>query len=353
MLLRTASDPAVFVPRQHLNGAREFARMSWGIKGEDGSVRAGMRSDAALPPPPPGSRGADAAIAPVVVVTAEAAGTRDSGADARRRSGRLWVPALPGLRARLAGKSKNVVVETVRCFHTLADVGFVVCEVFTEQVGVDESSQVAFDALRARAQTGDRSAGREIGTMRKRGLLRQAETLAPVLAYLCDTTTQVFGTLCAACAAGMAECAFASEFGAACEPDAAARGSQRSLLLRCACIVVECSFIGAAGMSDSEADAEAIKRGHASWTQLREHVEASPGITFVLVHFSLRYKDAEIREYFTTAGSDGRRPPNVVLWLDTGIDDPKLKLSAVEAEVAASTDGGAGGDGGDGLAAVH
>ena len=46
-------------------------------------------------------------------------------------------------------------------------------------------------------------------------------------------------------------------------------------------------------------------------------------ILFVLVHFSLRYTDSQIREYFQTAGSDGQRPPNVVLWLDSGIDDPR------------------------------
>lgn len=46
-------DTAIVVPREHLNNCREFGRMSFGIKGEDGSVRAGQRQDVELKPTPP------------------------------------------------------------------------------------------------------------------------------------------------------------------------------------------------------------------------------------------------------------------------------------------------------------
>lgn len=46
-------DPAIVVPRAHVNNVREFTRLSWGIKGEDGSDRAGQRVDLALKPQAP------------------------------------------------------------------------------------------------------------------------------------------------------------------------------------------------------------------------------------------------------------------------------------------------------------
>jgi len=54
---------------------------------------------------------------------------------------------------------------------------------------------------------------------------------------------------------------------------------------------------------------------------LRPYVEANPQVKFVLIHFSERYQDNQLREYFATAGSDGCQPRNVVLWLDSGIVD--------------------------------
>ena len=81
--------------------------------------------------------------------------------------------------------------------------------------------------------------------------------------------------------------------------------------------VVECSFIGAAGMTDEEADTQGIQRGHTSWRQLQVHVVAHPEIVFVLCHFSKRYTDVEIEEYFRSQ----QYCCNIVLWLDSGIID--------------------------------
>merc|ERR1711971_74111 len=45
-LLRCGSaDPAVFVPHEHFNGIREMCRMTWGVKGPDGTSRVGKRED--------------------------------------------------------------------------------------------------------------------------------------------------------------------------------------------------------------------------------------------------------------------------------------------------------------------
>ena len=72
-LLRTPSDPAVLIPRQHLNQIREYTRLSWGIKGEDGSKRAGTRVDVEHGPTIPTSLGSG------VVTPAEEVGVVFSG----------------------------------------------------------------------------------------------------------------------------------------------------------------------------------------------------------------------------------------------------------------------------------
>jgi ribonuclease Z len=40
-------------------------------------------------------------------------------------------------------------------------------------------------------------------------------------------------------------------------------------------------------------------------------IRDNPDVTFVLMHFSLRYKDDDIRDFFR-----GKLPQNVVCWLD-------------------------------------
>jgi len=58
-------------------------------------------------------------------------------------------------------------------------------------------------------------------------------------------------------------------------------------------IMIECTFI----MSDEIQNA--IDTKHMHWLSLREYVVSHPNITFILYHFSLRYKKTEIEEFFT------------------------------------------------------
>lgn len=257
--------PAIVVPRGHVNNVREFTRLSWGIKGVDGTERAGERVDTEMKPiPPPGQ-----------IVSCDDVGNRETHRTSSR-GGRIWVPASPGLRIQLPG-SQKVVCDCLRCFHTVTDAGFVLSETKQVTLGVDDAAQAEYEALLERCKV-DKKAGREIGAMNKAGKLRRKTMLRPKVAFLCDTTPQVFGSQCTACKAGdPSQCEFSSHHGAVCEPDAEARATQRELLFACQSIIVECSFIGAAGMSDREADKEACNRGHSSWTQLRPHVESNPG----------------------------------------------------------------------------
>lgn len=284
--------------------------MSWSVKAPDGSERAGERNDQTELPELP---------EPGLAVPIESVALRDPVPEGFDIKGRMWVPVLAGLHFRLPGKRK-LSVRTVQCYHTIDDIGYVLCETKTELCGVDPESQALLDELRVAAKT-DKSVGKKIGEMRKNGLAANCERVVPRLAYLLDTTAQVFG-LCCACSAGDCEsCEYTGEqalHGIRCG-SMEEMGQQLELLWSCGTVVVECTFIAAAGMSEEESIQEGIKRGHVSWASMRHHVEQHPAVVFVLCHFSKRYTDQEIKEHFCSA--ETACPENVVLWLDSGIID--------------------------------
>ena len=80
----------------------------------------------------------------------------------------------------------------------------------------------------------------------------------PILAYLCDTTIEVL------------------------------RGPNAKEILTFPHIMIECTFL-----YDEAPDAS-----HIRWSELKPYVVANPQTTFVLIHFSFRYTDEEIREFF-------------------------------------------------------
>jgi ribonuclease BN (tRNA processing enzyme) len=75
-------------------------------------------------------------------------------------------------------------------------------------------------------------------------------------------------------------------------------------------IAVECTYLDSLGAPESWRS-----RGHCSWSDLEPVITTASHIQFILIHFSRRYTDADIVAYFASRG----RPPNVVLWLDSGV----------------------------------
>ncbi len=74
-------------------------------------------------------------------------------------------------------------------------------------------------------------------------------------------------------------------------------------------VITECSFLY------EEHKPLAEKTKHTVWGDLERVVRRWPQTTFVLMHFSLRYRDEEIRAFF----SDLADPPgNIVVWVDGG-----------------------------------
>jgi len=98
------------------------------------------------------------------------------------------------------------------------------------------------------------------------------------------------------------------------------KSSTAQRILECPVIMIECTYL-----EDSKQQ-EAERRGHVWWGGLVPFVQANPSRTWVLVHFSLRYKDQEIEDFFADAEKSrveledgaGSRPPDLVLWLDGG-----------------------------------
>jgi ribonuclease Z len=70
-------------------------------------------------------------------------------------------------------------------------------------------------------------------------------------------------------------------------------------------IIVECTFL------EAELHAErAAKTKHTLWRDLEPVVRAQPDTIFVLIHFSLTYKEQYIRNFFQKLAL-----PNVLVWV--------------------------------------
>lgn len=304
MLLRTEARPAILAPRDHMPALKEMADMTWSVK------RPGWDPTRCQPLPLREDATYNCSIDQCGVEVGD------------RRNTKRWIGALPG-DAMSVPQLKGFSLRVVRCFHTIEDVGYVLCEATSSRQGVDEQAEEELrqvqEAIEAAAGAAEkRAAGRRIGEMMRQGRLREVTAVAPRLAFLCDTTVQVFGA-CAACRAGE-PCEFVAEgtFTPGCG-DPALLEEQAQLLFQCTTIVVECSFLAIGSMDEAAAEAEARARGHVAWTQLRPVVEAHGAVEFVLVHFSKRYTDRQIRAFFATASSSGGPVPNVLLWLDEGL----------------------------------
>jgi len=102
--------------------------------------------------------------------------------------------------------------------------------------------------------------GRDIGQLRRDGVEITKEVIQKRLAYVCDTSINAF--------------------------------DMNPTILDYDVIFIECTFF----MEDELENARKTK--HIHWDHLKPIVEANPDKLFVLFHFSQRYRDAEITEFF-------------------------------------------------------
>lgn len=134
-------------------------------------------------------------------------------------------------------------------------------------------------------------APKELGKLRKAGTAITEVVRKRVFAFLGDTSEAVF------------------------EPE------RNPDLLLYPVIIVECTFL----LPEHAGDAESRK--HCHWLGLEPIIRAHPETTFVLIHFSLRYTDAEVVAFFEAMGED--RPNNIHPWVCTAEEAALLAEAAV------------------------
>ena len=136
-------------------------------------------------------------------------------------------------------------VEIIRCHHTVPCVGYA----FYEKRNKLKSEY-------------SNLTGKQIQELRKQGITVTEQLNIPLFAFLGDTTPDVF---------------------------AADSHSARVLLEQMPVIICECTFLE--GEQSNE-------KGHTHWQGLQPIIEQHPQITFVLIHFSMRYRPEELRAFF-------------------------------------------------------
>ena len=121
--------------------------------------------------------------------------------------------------------------------------------------------------------------GKEIGALKKQGKQITDDVVQKVFCFVCDTSIKVF--------------------------------DDNPFILDYQTVFIECTFL-----LEGEEQA-AINKKHVHWKQLKPYVLDNKNITFVLFHFSLKYKDEEIKEIMTNE-FEKENINNVELWLTDG-----------------------------------
>lgn len=163
----------------------------------------------------------------------------------------------------LSAKGRRLTATAVKCPHRVPSIGY--C--------INEKKDKLLEQFKDLT-------GPEIGAKRKAGEVITEEISEKKMAFMGDTTIELFDL----------------------HPE----------LLQYPLIFIECTF-WTEGLQES-----AHKRGHIHWDSLKPFVLGNPDTIFVLIHFTLRFSERDIEEFFTKeAGAEGIK--NLALWLDSGV----------------------------------
>ena len=136
-------------------------------------------------------------------------------------------------------------MEVVDCFHSVPCVGFLFSEKRTKLK----------DEYRGKK-------GKELAALQKEGVIVQQESFVPLFTYLGDTSIEIF--------------------------------EKYPQIFSYPTIIVECTFL----KHESFVDERCQRDGHIAWKHLEPYVLSHPECTFVLIHFSCRYKAPDIFAFF-------------------------------------------------------
>ena len=150
-------------------------------------------------------------------------------------------------------KKRKFVIEVIQCFHTVPCVGY----------GLNEKRRKLKKEYMGLP-------GSQIKELQKQGQEIYYEESIPFFCYLGDTDKRIL--------------------------------SNQSLE-KYQTLMIECTFF-----LDSDID-QAEKRNHMHFSHLQPYIESHPQITFILYHFSQRYKKQQIVDFFYQ-----QNLPNVIAW---------------------------------------
>lgn len=194
-----------------------------------------------------------------------------------------WHAVVPDLHLPLTcGKKgkQQFSIHTVKLYHTCTAIGYILSQRHSK---LRPDLQHSDPNATAAAVKSARQAGEDINIAID----------IPIVAYICDTDIRALTI-----------------------------GPHANHILDCPVVIVECTYL------EEEMKSEADRRGHITWSDLAQVIATSAAATtFILIHFSLRYSDTSIVEFFMQRSGlplrrlneDESHIPRVILWLDSGI----------------------------------
>lgn len=162
--------------------------------------------------------------------------------------------------------NKKWKVDVIRCIHTVPCIGYG----FTEMRHKLKKEFIGLEQ-------------KELIELKKNGIELTEEIEYPLFCYLGDTNDSIL---------------------------------KNPILNKYKFIMIECTFL------DPEDIVEAIKDRHMHWSLLEHYILSNPETTFVLYHFSMRYKTDYIRTFF-----ENKNVTNVIPWIKNELkNEPKNEL---------------------------
>ena len=165
-------------------------------------------------------------------------------------------------------KKKNYLVDVFDLDHTVPTVGYMISDIRKK--------------LKAKFQELSKDEIKEIKTKDKSIELTELISV-PLISFLCDTSIK---GLEKALANGVNEC-----------PNT----------------IVECTYLKKEHFEYSG------KNKHIHWIDIKKIIINNPGKRFILIHFSQRYKNSDIQEFFSNEFANWEGDYNVLIWLDSGV----------------------------------
>jgi len=152
---------------------------------------------------------------------------------------------------------KDKAVEVFQCIHSVICVGYG----FLQKKKKLKHEYAEFS-------------GKELGILRKQGVQIDQTIETPMFVFMGDTTVLFY------------------------EEQQELEREGKDSVFRYPLIITECTFLGI--YEDDSFRAESTK--HTLWNDLKPFIVSHPDITFVLIHFSHRYSQADIRTFFNNEG---------------------------------------------------